>query len=131
MDRHWTFRSFKGAGVNIADAWLDSLPTNYEENFRTLINHMAITQVWGGRGGDYFKALTGYNNLYEIKLSKSIQFRLLGCYGRKRREFIFLIGATKVRNSGRTTWTPRNALILAVERRELALSSEAYTDEYQ
>jgi hypothetical protein len=128
MDRHWTFRSFKDAGVNIADAWLGSLPANYEENFRTLINHMAITKTWKG---DYFKALTGYRNLYEIKLSKSVQYRLLCCYGKTRGEFIFLIGASKVSDSGRTVWNPRNALAVAIERRELFFSSEVCRGEYE
>jgi len=115
------------AGVNVADAWLESLPFNFEEDFRAIINHMAITKTWKG---DYFKALSGYNNLYEIKLSKSIQYRLLGCYAKKRWQFIFLIGTSKVSNRGRITWDPRNALAIAIERRDLALSNEAYTDEY-
>jgi hypothetical protein len=127
MEKYWTFRAFKAQGANTADAWLGSLPPKYEEDFRALISHMAITKTWKG---DYFKALRGYRNLYEIKLAKSVQYRLLGCYG-KRGEFIFLIGTSKVSNDGRVIWTPRNALTIAIQRRELALSDEGNTDEYE
>jgi hypothetical protein len=91
MEKHWTFRAFKHGGVNIADAWLDSLPTEIEENFRALLARMAVIRIWEGK---YFKALKGHTNLYEIKLSGTV-YRLLGCYGTNRGEFILLMGATK------------------------------------
>ncbi|MGB8992961.1 MAG: type II toxin-antitoxin system RelE/ParE family toxin [Desulfobaccales bacterium] len=129
MDNCWTFRVFKDAGVNVIEEWLTSLPPNIEQRFRTLLVRMAKMKRWGR---PFFDKLKGYDNLYEIIVKSNVQYRLLGCCGPRRKEFILLIGATKGGASRRkpATWNPRNAREVADMRSKLPLESWRYTDEY-
>jgi hypothetical protein len=132
MGKLWLFKVFLDDGVDVINPWLAALPLMVQERFRALLSYMEITQLWKG---EYFKALREHRNLYEIRLTGSIQYRLLGCYGPNPREFTLLIGTTKVANrKGKTritTWTPRNALAIASQRRDSVLSDwRKYTDDY-
>jgi hypothetical protein len=129
MDTCWTFRVFKDAGVNVIEEWLTSLPAGIEERVRVLLIHMANEQTWGGH---YFKKLTGYDNLYEIRITGKVQYRLLGCYGPGRRVFSLLLGTTKggASRGKSATYDPKNALEIADTRSKIALENGRYTDEY-
>ena len=126
---YWRFRVFKEAGVDVIEEWLTSLPPNIEERFRTYLVYMSNTQNWVR---PYFDKLKGYENLYEIRVSSKIQYRLLGCFGPGRREFTLLIGATKSGASKRksATWNPRGARKIADMRSKLILKDRRYSDEY-
>jgi len=125
---NWIFKVFKGAGI---EEWLTSLPANIETKFRILLSYMATAQEQWSR--PYFGKLTRYKNLYEIRVTGSIQYRLLGCYGPNRHEFTLLIGATKAGASkGKSaTWNPKNALEIADKRSKLIAENGRYADEYE
>lgn len=129
MDKCWTLRIFKVAGVDVIEEWLKSLPPNISERFRKILAHMEITKQWTR---PFFDKLTGFDNLYEILVHNKIQPRLLGCFGPRKGEFTLLFGASKggASKGKPATWTPRNAREIADERSRLPLEDRSYTDEY-
>ncbi len=116
---NWQFFDYvSSAGHNEIKEWLDSL----SKTAKAEINAMILAQrpslrlerpVWGQLDG----------GLVELRVKvENVQYRPIGCYGPgRRREFTFLVGATKKAGKSRrkedTQWDPRNALDLAGRRK--------------
>jgi hypothetical protein len=126
--KEWIFKKFidfnRRGAISEVSEWLVGLPYNVRTRMNAIINHMEITRVWSTR---YFKALKGYNGIYEIRfIVNNIQYRPLGCYGPDEKQFTILIGATKKGNR----FNPANARELAMERRRMIHEDKRYACEY-
>ncbi len=124
MDKEWTFKVFiSSSGVDVFAKWLNTLPDKDQAKIDARIRHLEITKTLE-------RPLTGklksYPNLYEIIVSSGkIQYRPIGCYGPKDREFTILIGAIK---KGRK-FKPKDALNTAYKRSK-QINKEEHTNEY-
>jgi hypothetical protein len=127
--KEWIFKKFidfdRKDDISEVGEWLAGLPHVARTRMNAIIAYMEITQVWTNTR--YFKALKGYDGIYEIKfIVNNIQYRPLGCYGPDRKQFTILIGATK---KGRR-FNPINAPEIATERKKMVLENKSYTCEY-
>ena len=125
MDKEWTIKYFKSLrGVNLFNEWLNTLSVKARAKIKRRIKYLEIEKTWK----PYVKKLTGYTDLYEIKvLFNNIQYRLIGCFGKgkKEKEFIILIGAIEKGNK----FEPNNAADTAYARSKL-INKEEHISEY-
>jgi hypothetical protein len=121
---YWFFKGFIGLnGISFIDEWYAFLQEKDKAAFDTRLAYLGITKYWIPK---YFKKLKGYDHIYEhcFKFS-NMQHRPLGCFGPKDNEFTFLIGTTKREK----VFNPRNAVNLAIKRRNYILQDRRYIDE--
>ncbi len=88
----WTIFDYVGPdGVNEIRVWIDSLPKMAQVRIDGIIGYLQITPVWPP---NYISALETCDDIYELKIkSGGVQYRPLGFYGPRRREFTILMGA--------------------------------------
>jgi hypothetical protein len=109
----WTiFDYLEADGGNAIRAWIDSLPIKAQAKIDTRLRHLEVTRVWEPQ---YISALVGCDDIYEIRIVSSGQYRPLGFYGPAHREFTILLGA--VEKGGRLI--PRDACAIAQARMEI------------
>ena len=87
----WTFHDLQdGRGVNLIRQWLDTLPRKASAKIDTRILFMQAIPVWPEQ---YVSSLTGWPKLIELRVvSDGNQYRLLGFYGPRQREFTLVLG---------------------------------------
>jgi hypothetical protein len=88
----WQFFDFMdGRGVNLIRKWLDGLPDTASAKINTRILFMMAMPVWPEQ---YISAIRGWPDLVELRVvSAGSQYRILGFYGPRRREFTLVLGA--------------------------------------
>ncbi len=125
MDKEWTFKVFISLSkTNEIKKWLNTLPKKDKAKIDARIRHLETQKRL--EEGPYVEPLTGYKGLFEIKiLSGRVQYRPIGCYGPKRREFTILKGAIEKGDK----FEPKNAPDIASDRSKL-IDKEEHTDDY-
>jgi hypothetical protein len=123
----WNFKVFvSDRGSREIDEWLDGLPVKAEVKIRAIISRLEIWDIsrWER---PYVCKLKGSDNIWEIIVKfNNVQYRPLGCFGPKQKDFTLLIGARE--KGGRLE--PINAIETAEKRRNLIFQDERYCDEY-
>jgi hypothetical protein len=111
----WTFYDFTDTrGANLIRQWLDGLPSKASAKIDTRILFMMAHPVWPEQ---YVSALVGWPGLVELRVgSAGNQYRPLGFYGPRRREFTIVLGATE---KGKL---PIRVLEVADDRRKIVLA---------
>jgi hypothetical protein len=111
----WTFFDFVDTrGVNLIREWLDNLPVKARAKINARILFMRAIPVWPEQ---YASALTGWPELIELRVvSAGNQYRPLGFYGPRRREFTIVYGAIE---KGKL---PKRVLETADEHRKIVLA---------
>jgi hypothetical protein len=110
-------------GVNQIRAWLDSLPEKARAKINARILFMRAIPAWPER---YVSALKGWPQLMELRIvSDGNQYRPLGFYLPKRREFAFVHGAVE------TGKLPRRILEAADEHRKIILADASRIREHE
>lgn len=124
MAKEWKFKVFVSlSGTNEIEKWLNTLPKRDKVKIDKIIRHLELEKTLKE---PYVKPLTGYTGLFEIKVfSGRVQYRPIGCYGPKRREFTILIGAIEKGDK----FIPRNAPDTAFAR-STKIQEEKHTDDY-
>jgi hypothetical protein len=107
----WTFKNLlDGRNENVIKAWLSSLPPKAKAKINARLRHLAVAQQWPRH---WVKKIHGYEYIYELRVVLfGIQYRPLGCYGPRKDEFTFVIGA--IEQGDRIT--PPDAFRIAVAR---------------
>jgi hypothetical protein len=126
IKKYWTFKLFiSGTGIKEFENWLNvEIPTNAKARIKTKLTYLEITKQWTP---DLVTKYKSSDKIHEIRVTvQNIQYRPLGCYGPKDKEFTLLIGA--IEKGGKLI--PRSALKIAKERRRLIFQEETYTYEY-
>ena len=115
----WTFYDWVGVrGKNEIREWLDGLPVKAAAKIDARIVHMMAVEVWAPQ---YVSALTGWSELVELRVvSAGNQYRPIGFYGPRRKEFTLLLGAIE---KGKLT---RRVLSRADSNRKLVVSDHRY-----
>src|SRR6266566_1753386 len=92
----WTFFDFVSVrGTNEIHEWLNS--TEVRKEAKAKINARLVAL----RGfpifpEQYFSSYRGWDDLYELRVVYSgVQYRPLGCYGPKQKQFTILVGSTE------------------------------------
>ncbi len=121
----WAFKVFlKDKTTNVIEEWLEGLPTKAQVKIDERINYLAITPQWVR---PYFDILHGYEGIHEIRvILQNIQYRLLGCFGPREKEFTLLIGSKEIGSK----FNPASAPTIAQQRRKLILEDGSYTDDF-
>lgn len=127
LQRFWRFYDFVDrGGENHIYRWLHEQSPNVRAYFNSLILNLerldrAFTRP--DKVGLLRKAPCKKEQLIELigKIS-DVQYRLIGWYGPERREVTLLIGATERDH----TLVPRNACLIAIDRKHLARSGRRY-----
>jgi hypothetical protein len=112
----WTFKCFLSeGGRDLIDDWYAELPYKAKAKLDKLIEHFRDNphHQWGG---NYLKALVGYDGILEIRFELlNVVYRPLGYFGPTRRDFTFLVGAREQGDG----FVPRGAPDIAIERRAI------------
>ena len=125
----WTFNVFiDHRKTDVIREWFEScsMPVKARVKLDTLIRHLEATpkNQWHP---SQFKPLQGYSGIFEIRTThKNVQYRPLGCFGPKEKQFTLLIGAIE------KDWKfiPRTAPETAVSRCDAIHKGENLVDEY-
>lgn len=97
------------------DEWYAELPPKAQAKFDNLLEHFRDNphHKWGS---NYFKSLVGFDGIFEIRFQiMNVLYRPLGCFGPRREDFTFLMGA---REQG-DRFVPADAPARAVERQDV------------
>jgi hypothetical protein len=110
----WTILDFvDAAGMNQIRSWIDSLPRAAQAKIDTRLRFLEISGVWPPQ---YVSDRKDCPGIYELRIACSgVQYRPLGFYGPRRREFTLLLGA--VEKGGRLE--PRDFCRSVLRRKEL------------
>lgn len=122
---YWTIKVFITArGENKIEGWLSDQGPKVWAKADKIITYLELEKEWKR---PYFDKFQGHEKLHEIRINCfGNEYRLIGCYGPKQRDFTILIGAIE-KNKGK--YEPRAVLEIAEERMTL-IEDERYTDEY-
>jgi hypothetical protein len=120
----WTFYDFRDArGINLVRQWLDKLPPKARAKINTRILFMMAIPVWPEQ---YVSAMVGWPGLVELRVGSSgSQYRPLGFYGPRRREFTIVHCAIE---KGKL---PSRVLEVADEHRRIVLASASRICEHE
>lgn len=123
---YWIFNGFIDTnGVSFIDEWYAFLQGKDQARFDAQLAYLEVTKSWPP---NYCKKLKGYDHIYEHRFKfNNMQHRPLGCYGPGDQEFTFLIGTTKREK----IFYPRNAIKLAIERRDYIIQDRRYINEIE
>lgn len=114
----WTFFDYVSSnGSNKIEAWLATLPDETPVRAR-LLAMLLYQQYQPLIRGKNFESLQGLG-MFEIKLSMSVEYRLLAWYGPGQRDVTLLVGAREHNNRYR----PPNFFQLAERRRDDILAN--------
>jgi hypothetical protein len=117
----WTFKCFVSqSGRDLIDEWYSGLPTKAKVKLDSLLEHFRDNphHKWGA---NYFKPLTGYDGIFEIRFQiLNVLYRPLGYFGPQRGDYTFLIGAWEQGDD----WVPEGAPDIAVKRRAIVIANE-------
>src|SRR5665213_1246642 len=116
----WTFSDYVSErGTNEIHKWLNS--REVPSGAKAKINARIVTlQGFPLFPEQYFSAYRGYDDIYELRISFSgVQYRPLGCYGPRKREFTLLVGGIE---KGKI---PKRLLEVANERRKIVYTDPA------
>lgn len=118
--RIWTFFDFLDErGENTIAAWLSSLPPEAQAKIDDRLVRMAQMDRWVSPWCKFYK---GYDQIVELRiLINKVQYRPLGFYGPRQREFTLLIGAIERNNK-----ISRSVLETAVKRKDLVCEDRRY-----
>lgn len=121
----WKFKVFlKDKTTDVISEWLDGIPKNVKAKIERRINYLKITPQWVR---PYFDILHGHDGIHEIRvIFSSIQYRILGCFGPKEKEFTLLIGSKEIGDK----FNPLSAPMIAEQRRKLILKDGSFTDDF-
>jgi hypothetical protein len=112
------------AGNDEVDSWLIGLPPDAEAAIRTFFTFL-ISQEYLRE--PFVKKIKGSEKIFELRHKHNrVQYRPLGCYGPKNKEFTLLIGAIKKED----IWNPPNAIKSAEKRCKLIHDNIKYVREY-
>ena len=110
----WTFSDYVSErGTNEIHEWLNSreVPSGAKAKINARIISLQGFPVFPEQ---YFSAYRGWDDIYELRIGFSgVQYRPLGCYGPKKREFTLLVGGIE---KGKI---PKRLLEVANERRKV------------
>jgi hypothetical protein len=120
----WTFYDFVDTrGVNLIREWLNSLPVKARAKINARMLFMRAMPKWPEQ---YVSALTGWPELVEFRVVYAgNQYRPLGFYGPKRREFTLVYGAIE---KGKL---PKRVLETADENRKIILADTSRVREHE
>ena len=120
----WIFYDFVDTrGVNIIREWLDSLPIKARAKINARMLYMRAIPEWPEQ---YVSALTGWPELLEFRVvCAGNQYRPLGFYGPKRREFTIVYGAIE---KGKLS---KRVLETADEHRKIILADTSRVREHE
>jgi hypothetical protein len=121
----WTFFDYlDGGGGSVIAAWLHSLPIKAQAKIDSRLLTMARMQDWPE---GWVSSYQGYVSILELRIiHASIQYRPLGCYGPRARQFTLLAGAIEKGDRISTS-----VLRSAVERRDIILGDRQRVCEHQ
>lgn len=121
----WHFKVFiDRKGVNEIDDWLKGMDSKFSARVRRVIAHLEAQKDM--RGG-YFKNVTGYKNIYELRFThNNIQHRPLGCFGPGQDEFTLVFLAEE--KGGK--FVPKDAPEKAEKIFKLTLLDRRYIDDF-
>ncbi|MBW7957194.1 MAG: type II toxin-antitoxin system RelE/ParE family toxin [Deltaproteobacteria bacterium] len=124
MDKYWTFRVYIAKrGEDEFSKWLDNLPKKARAKIVRTLKYLEVTQYWERPS---FSKLTGYKDLYEIRVKhNNNEYRPIGCYGPGRGDFTILICAIEKGDK----FIPREAPQIAVRRSKL-INEPKHTAEF-
>jgi hypothetical protein len=120
----WAFRDFLDTrGLNVVREWVHTLPTAAQAKIDTIVLLLQGRKVWPPQ---YVSKLRGFAGIWEIRIcSCGVQYRPLGCYGPRQKQFTILIGS--VEKGGKL---PKGDCEAAVERRKIIFEYEERTCEH-
>ena len=125
--QEWHFKRFiSGNGLNVIERWMAGLPDSAVAAIDVRLRHLEITAKWESQ---FFKKVKGHKNIFEIRIKDTvgkIQYRLLGCYGPKSKDFTLLIGATHKDN----IYNPRDCFEIADKNYRAFLKNKGNVDDY-
>jgi hypothetical protein len=121
----WLFKNFvSDRGENEIRRWIDALPKKVKFKIDTRIKYLQeVDQL----KFPYVEKWVGEDDLYEVRITFGVQYRILGCYGEQRREFLLLIGAIE------KDWKlePKNAVDIAKSRMKLISNRSNFCDHFE
>jgi hypothetical protein len=123
---YWTIKLFVNeGGEKEVKQWLDSHGKKVRAKADKFVRHLENEKEWRR---PLFDKLQNHDKLHEIRIrgAGNIQYRLIGCFGPKQKDFTILIGA--IERGGK--YTPRSALEIAEQRINLIFENERWTCEY-
>lgn len=116
----WTIKVF----VADVERWISGQSPKARAKIDARIRYLEVTNEWKP---PYVVKLTGYTNLYEIRvIHTNKQYRLIGCYGPRKSEFTILVGA--IEKEGK--YNPPSVFDTAERRSKLIFKNGGYTYEY-
>ena len=124
LSSEWTFRDFlDGRGHNVIHEWINSLPAGAQAKLDSILLILQAAKIWPPQ---YVSSLRGYRDIFELRIGFSgVQYRPLGCYGPRPKEFTILIGT--VEKGGKL---PKTDCETAVERRKIIFNYGGRTCEH-
>ena len=109
----WTIFDYVEGEVDQIRVWIDSLPKKAQAKIDMRIGYLQITQTWPPQ---YMSARRDCPGIYELRIScTGVQYRPLGYFGPRQREFTLLMGA--IEKGG--CLEPRAFCVIATRLREI------------
>ena len=122
----WIFKDFvSDRGENDIRRWLNTLPKKVVFKIETRLKYLQeVDQL----KFPYVEKWTGEEDLFEVRVVFSgVQYRILGCYGQERTDFLLLIGAVE------KDWQlePKNAVKIAKSRMQLISNRSNFCEHFE